>query len=234
MMPGTRLTSGGYKKRPGSLQAGRKGAGGLDWITDGVPMALGDVVLHRGALGPAGQRALMDDIEAVIAAAPPFTPVTPRGQPMSVRMTAAGRFGWVSDRKGYRYEPRHPSGIAWPPIPSLALDLWSRFARTDRAPECCLVNVYREGARMGLHQDRDEADLSQPVLSVSLGDEARFRVGGLSRKDPTRSVWLASGDVAVLAGKGRLAFHGIDRVRNGSSTLVPGGGRINLTLRVVT
>jgi alkylated DNA repair protein (DNA oxidative demethylase) len=113
------------------------------------------------------------------------------------------------------------------------LAVWERFAPGARAPECCLVNLYRE-ARMGLHQDRDEADLSQPVVSISLGDEALFRVGGTERGGPTRSVWLRSGDVAVLAGPARLAFHGVDRVRAGSSSLVPGGGRINLTLRVVT
>jgi alkylated DNA repair protein (DNA oxidative demethylase) len=152
---------------------------------------------------------------------------------MSVRMTSAGRCGWVSDRGGYRYAERHPSGVAWPPIPARVLAIWREVTGLDREPDCCLVNYYDEGARMGLHQDRDEADFSWPVVSVSLGDDGLFRVGGTERSDATASVWLRSGDVAVLEGPSRLAFHGIDRVRAGSSTLLGKGGRINLTLRVV-
>ena len=149
-------------------------------------------------------------------------------------MSAAGAFGWVSDARGYRYAAERPTGGAWPPIPDSVLAVWDALLPGARAPESCLVNLYRGAARMGLHQDRDEADLTQPVLSISLGDEALFRVGGTERGGPTASAWLRSGDVAVLAGAARLAFHGIDRVREGSSRLVPGGGRINLTLRVVT
>jgi alkylated DNA repair protein (DNA oxidative demethylase) len=148
-------------------------------------------------------------------------------------MTSAGRCGWVSDRRGYRYEPRHPSGVDWPPIPDRILGLWREVTRLGRDPDCCLVNYYDAEARMGLHQDRDEADFSWPVVSVSLGDDALVRVGGTERSDPTASLWLRSGDVAVLEGASRLAFHGIDRVRAGSSTLLERGGRINLTLRVV-
>jgi alkylated DNA repair protein (DNA oxidative demethylase) len=152
---------------------------------------------------------------------------------MSVRMTSAGDYGWVSDRRGYRYEPRHPDGMAWPPIPERVLDIWRSVSGASRDPQCCLVNYYDAEARMGLHQDRDEADFSMPVVSISLGDEALFRVGQTTRGGPTKSVWLRSGDVAVLAGAARLVYHGIDRVRAGSSTLLPDGGRINLTLRVV-
>ena len=101
-------------------------------------------------------------------------------------------------------------------------------------PECCLVNFYSDGARMGLHQDKDEGDFEMPVVSVSLGDDALFRIGGRDRRDPTESVWLSSGDVLVLKRDSRLAYHGIDRVKPGSSTLLSNGGRINLTLRVVT
>jgi alkylated DNA repair protein (DNA oxidative demethylase) len=189
-------------------------------------------VIH-GALDPEAQARLLDEVREVVRAAPLFTPVTPGGREMSVRMTSAGRLGWVTDARGYRYEPRHPSGTDWPPVPPLALDLWGRFAGVERDPDCCLVNFYGAGARMGLHQDRDEGDFRWPVLSVSLGDDALFRIGGTRRSDPTASVWLRSGDVAVLAGAARLAFHGIDRVRHGSSTLLRDGGRINLTLRVV-
>ena len=190
--------------------------------------------LFSGLLDRAAQEALVAEIRAVLERAPLVQPVTPRGQKMSVRMSAAGRFGWISDRRGYRYDPRHPSGVDWPPIPEPVLRLWEAVADCPRAPECCLINWYGDGARMGLHQDRDEADLSCPVVSVSLGDEALFRMGGTQRGDPTRSVWLRSGDVVVMGGPARLAFHGIDRLRFGSSTLLPRGGRINLTLRVVT
>jgi alkylated DNA repair protein (DNA oxidative demethylase) len=153
---------------------------------------------------------------------------------MSVRMTAAGRFGWITDRRGYRYEPVQPSGAAWPPIPASVLSVWREVTGLEREPDCCLVNLYREAARMGLHQDRDEADFAWPVLSISLGDEALFRIGGVDRGGSTESVWLRSGDVLVMGGAARLVHHGIDRIRAGSSTLLEGGGRINLTLRVVT
>nr|WP_275403029.1 alpha-ketoglutarate-dependent dioxygenase AlkB [Roseibacterium persicicum] len=196
-------------------------------------MDVGGVAVWAGWLSPAAQAQMVADVRAVAAAAPFFTPETPRGQKMSVRMTAAGDYGWVSDRRGYRYERRHPSGVAWPPIPGSVLAVWRALSGVDRAPQCCLVNWYGEGAKMGLHQDRDEADLAMPVVSISLGDDALFRVGGTVRGGPTRSVWLRSGDVAVLGGAARLAYHGIDRVRPGSSTLLPRGGRINLTLRVV-
>lgn len=198
-----------------------------------LPLDVGGVSVWPGWLDPAAQAAMVDDLRAVVAAAPFFTPETPRGRKMSVRMTAAGQYGWVSDRRGYRYDARHPAGMDWPPIPASVLAVWRAVAGVERDPQCCLVNWYAEGARMGLHQDRDEADFGMPVVSISLGDEALFRVGGTRRGDPTRSVWLRSGDVAVLAGAARLAYHGIDRVRWGSSRLLPAGGRLNLTLRVV-
>lgn len=188
--------------------------------------------IHKALLDPAAQAALLADIEAVVRAAPFFAPVTPRGQAMSVRMTSAGRVGWVSDRRGYRYEPRHPSGVPWPPIPERVLGLWRELCAGGRDPDCCLVNHYGEKARMGLHRDADEADFSWPVLSISLGDPARFRMGGTGRADPTTSLMLESGDVVVMAGSARLAYHGIDRIRFGGSRLLPQGGRINLTCRV--
>ena len=191
------------------------------------------VALHKQMIEPAAQREMLDDLKAVIAAAPLFRPVTPRGKPMSVRMTSAGRVGWVSDRRGYRYEERHPDGGKWPLIPDSVLSVWQGLSGTDRTPDYCLINFYGEGTRMGLHQDRDEQDFSQPVLSISLGDEALFRMGNVERGGATRSVWLRSGDVVVMGGEARLRHHGIDRIRFGSSPLLPNGGRINLTLRVV-
>jgi alkylated DNA repair protein (DNA oxidative demethylase) len=189
--------------------------------------------IHAGLISTVEQAVWVDDIRAVVAAAPLVSPVTPGGRPMSVRMTAAGRLGWVTDRAGYRYAARHPGGGDWPPIPARVLDLWHRLTGLQRAPDCCLINFYGEGARMGMHQDRDEGDFTFPVLSVSLGDDALFRMGGVDRPAPTQSLWLHSGDVVVMGGEARLAWHGIDRVRHGSSTLLPKGGRINLTLRVV-
>lgn len=152
---------------------------------------------------------------------------------MSVRMTSAGKYGWYSDKAGYRYVEHHPSGRDWPAIPDQLCAIWRRFGHADRAPDCCLINFYSEGARMGMHQDRDEADYSWPVVSVSLGDDGLFRMGGTTRRGPTRSIWLKSGDIVVLGGDARLAFHGVDRIRFGSSSLLPQGGRINLTMRVV-
>lgn len=199
------------------------------------------VTVLPGRFDEAAQRALLADIEAVVAAAPFFTPRMPRsGTPFSVRMTNAGPLGWVSDIAGYRYQPTHPdSGTPWPPIPPRLLDLW-REVGAPGEPEACLVNLYAAGAKMGLHQDRDEAAPEAPVVSVSLGDTAVFRMGGTTRRGPTRSIRLASGDVVVFGGPARLMFHGIDRVLAGSSRLLPSspafaeGGRINLTLRRVS
>ncbi len=190
------------------------------------------VMLFQGLLAPEEQVRIVEDLRGVARAAPFFRPVTSRGQQMSVRMTSAGAVGWVSDRKGYRYEEKHPAGSDWPPIPGSVLAVWARVVPEARQPDSCLVNFYGEGARMGMHQDRDEADLDQPVVSISLGDDALFRIGNLTRGGRTESVWLKSGDVLVIGGAARLVYHGIDRIRSGYSTLLPEGGRINLTLRV--
>ncbi len=188
--------------------------------------------LHPGYLGAADQQALVDTVLAVALSAPFYRAITPSGKPMSVEMTNFGAVGWFSDHAGYRYRRFHPeTGRPWPAIPPFLLKLWRTLADRRADADCCLVNLYRDGALMGLHQDRDEADFSFPVLSVSLGDTAVFRIGGVSRKGPSRSVRLASGDICVLAGADRLAFHGVDRVLGGSSRLIPGGGRLNLTLR---
>jgi alkylated DNA repair protein (DNA oxidative demethylase) len=164
-----------------------------------------------------------------------FAPAMPRtGRPFSVRMTNCGPLGWVSDRDGYRYQARHPdTGRPWPPIPADIASVWRELLPEAPAPEACLVNYYSGTAKMGLHQDRDERAFDVAVLSISLGDEARFRIGGPSRGDPTRAFRLRSGDVFAFGGESRLAFHGVDRVLPGTSGLLAEGGRFNLTLRRV-
>ncbi|MEO0487655.1 MAG: alpha-ketoglutarate-dependent dioxygenase AlkB [Pseudomonadota bacterium] len=186
-----------------------------------------------GYLDAGAQAALVEDVRDVLRAAPLVQPVTPSGKPMSVRMSAAGRLGWITDRRGYRYAAQHPNGTPWPPIPEAVLRLWHDVTGLPRVPDCCLINWYGAGAKMGLHQDRDEGDFSWPVVSVSLGDEALFRMGNPTRGGKTESIWLRSGDVVVMGGEARLAYHGVDRVKHGSSGLLRQGGRINLTLRVV-
>jgi alkylated DNA repair protein (DNA oxidative demethylase) len=175
-------------------------------------------------------------LREIIRAAPLFEPRMPRtGKAFSVRMTNCGPLGWVSDVAGYRYQPQHPdTGAPWPAMPDAALRAWAELAPGAPAPEACLVNFYEPGARMGLHQDRDEQDLSTPVVSLSLGDSCLFRVGGTVRGAPTRSFRLHSGDALTLGGPARLAFHGVDRIMPGTSTLLASGGRINLTLRRVS
>jgi len=188
-------------------------------------------------LDQGAQNALLAALRRVIAEAPLFTPTMPRsGNPMSVRMTNCGPLGWVTDKeRGYRYQATHPeTGKPWPPIPQMLLDLWDGVADYPFPPQACLVNYYTGSAKMGLHQDKDEEDFSAPVLSVSLGDTGVFRVGGRSRKDPTKTFELKSGDVVALGGEDRLAYHGIDRILQGTSDLIPEGGRFNLTLRRVT
>jgi alkylated DNA repair protein (DNA oxidative demethylase) len=182
------------------------------------------------------QQGLLEDIRAVVVQAPLYRPEMPRsGKPFSVRMTNCGELGWVADKAGYRYQDQHPvTGAPWPPIPERLLKLWDDLTGYPRPPQACLVNFYDTGARMGLHQDRDESDFSAPVLSISLGDACLFRIGGTERRQPTRSFRLESGDVVILGGESRLAFHGVDRIYPTTSTLLRDGGRINLTLRRVT
>ncbi|KQY23845.1 alpha-ketoglutarate-dependent dioxygenase AlkB [Rhizobium sp. Root483D2] len=190
-----------------------------------------------GFLDRPRQEALVESIRAIVADAPLYVPVMPRtGKPMSVRMTNCGSLGWVTDKeRGYRYQPLHPvTGKPWPAIPDALLDIWRTVSGTSKEPEACLVNFYADDARMGLHQDRDEKDLETPVVSISLGDSCLFRVGNTERSGGTLSFKLSSGDIVVLGGEGRLAFHGVDKIYPNTSTLLKKGGRINLTLRRVT
>lgn len=210
---------------------------GLRGDTPGLPAG----VIHRPYWSAEDQRRAVAAVKAVAAEAPFFTPTMPRtGRPFSVRMTNCGRLGWVSDKDGgYRYQATHPlTGQPWPPIPEIVMDVWRAVSGYPHPPEACLVNSYAPGAKMGLHQDRDEEAFEAPVVSLSLGDTCLFRIGGATRGDPTRSFRLSSGDVVVLGGPSRLAFHGVDRIYPGTSALLrdwfPAGGRINLTLRRVT
>ena len=194
------------------------------------------LILHPAHFSRAMQEELLVAIREIVRAAPLFTPRMARtGKEFSVRMTNCGPLGWVSDRVGgYRYQATHPdSGARWPEIPASLLELWSDKAMCPDPPEACLVNFYAAAARMGLHADSDEREPRAPVVSVSLGATCLFRYGGVSRRDPTKSVRLASGDVVVIGGASRLCFHGVDRLFPGTSTLLPNDSRINLTLRRV-
>ena len=225
-----------FDRRSHQLGSGGTGPPERFWIRTMQTLSPG-VRYLPAVLDAAEQDDLVEAIRTVVKAAPLFVPVMPRtGKPMSVRMTNCGSLGWVTDKeRGYRYQPTHPqTGEPWPPIPARLLDLWKKFSDYLAPPEACLVNFYEPGARMGLHQDRDEQEFDAPVVSVSLGDTCLFRVGGTERGDKTVSFKLQSGDVVVLGGEGRLAYHGVDRIYPGTSTVLKQGGRVNLTLRRVT
>jgi len=196
-------------------------------------LAPGAWLLHGFALGEA--TAVLAAIESVAAAAPFRHLVTPGGFRMSVAMTNCGRLGWVSDRRGYRYDAHDPlSGRPWPPMPPVFLELARDAAQasgfSDFDPDACLVNQYTPGARLTLHQDRDESDLSAPIVSVSLGLPATFLFGGNARSDKQRRVPLQHGDVVVWGGPARLYHHGVLAVKDGQHELL-GSRRLNLTFR---
>jgi alkylated DNA repair protein (DNA oxidative demethylase) len=173
---------------------------------------------------------------AVRGDAPFYRPSMPRtGQPLSVVMSNFGPLGWVTDKDGgYRYQDTHPkTGKKWPPMPQILLDTWDGLTGYPAPPDACLINWYQEGSKMGMHVDRDEYELGAPIVSISLGDKARYRLGGPERGGTTMSLKLSSGDVVVLADDARACYHGVDKIFYGSSRLVPKGGRINLTLRRV-
>lgn len=194
---------------------------------------IGGFKVFKGCLETTTQATVVAELRDIARVAPMRAPVTRWGKTMRVEMTSAGRVGWICDPQGYRYEPKQPNGGDWPAIPNSVLDIWRRVTGLARDPDCCLINYYGQDARMGLHQDKDEGDFAWPVVSVSLGDEALFRVGGRERGGKTQSIWLTSGDVVVMGGAARLAYHGVDKIRFGSSKLLADGGRINITLRVV-
>jgi DNA oxidative demethylase len=191
-------------------------------------------VLLRGFARPQ-QHELMTAVEAVIAQAPFRHLTTPGGHRMSVAMTNCGSYGWVSDASGYRYDSIDPvSAKPWPPMPPLFRKLAEQAAAeagfAGFAPDACLINRYEPGARLTLHQDRDERNLGAPIVSVSLGLPATFLFGGMKRSDKTQRYRLEHGDVAVWGGPSRLAFHGVAPLADGEHGLL-GRKRINLTFR---
>ncbi len=185
------------------------------------------------------QRKLVSLVLSLAEKAPFYPPTMRDGTPFRVKVTSFGSVGWTADAMGYRYVERHPlTGQAWPSIPSeivtLAIEAAAESGFPGFEPESCLVNLYKGDGRLGLHQDSDELDLKSPIVSVSLGDDCVFRFGGTEKADPTHDWTLRSGDVVVFGGPTRLAWHGLRKIAYGSSDLVPGGGRINLTIRRVT
>ena len=221
-----------------------EGDQGRDRRRPGAGLPAGLRVLPR-FLDAAAQQRMLAAVRRVIAAAPLYVPEMPRtGRPMSVRMTNCGPLGWVTSKdEGYRYQRTHPvTGHPWPPIPEEIMAVWQAVAArpgsggtaAEAPPEACLVNWYGPGAKLGLHVDRDEDQYDAPVVSISLGDDAWFRVGGLARRDPTTRIRLASGDIVVMGGPARLIHHGIDRILPGTGALLDAPGRLNLTLRRVT
>lgn len=194
--------------------------------------------LMAGYFDRAAQEALVDEIMAILKIAPIYQPVMPRsGRPLSVKMSNCGTLGWISEKSGYRYGATHPvTGEPWPPIPEALMALWRQHSDWPDLPEACLINHYDEAARLGLHIDADESATHAPVISVSLGDSAYFRLGGANRKGPTQRLTLHSGDVVILGGASRRYYHGVDKILPGTSSLLPESfrpGRINLTLRRV-
>lgn len=195
-------------------------------------MAEGAMLLRGKALA---YEALLSGLDAIIAAAPFRHMVTPGGFVMSVAMTNCGNAGWVTDRTGYRYDRNDPeTGRPWPSMPEaflrLAIDAATEVGYPTFRPDACLINRYEPGARLSLHQDKNERDFANPIVSVSLGLPATFQFGGLKRTDPVRKFALHYGDVAVWGGPSRLCYHGVPTLKDGHHPRL-GRMRINLTFR---
>ena len=193
--------------------------------------------LIPGYLDQLQQSEVLEEIREIIRVAPLYNPTMPKtGKPLSVQMSNCGELGWVCDKQGgYRYQAHHPlTGANWPPIPQSLINIWDELASSKVTPEACLINFYQANARMGLHQDKDEENFNEPVISISLGDTCLFRLGSPERGGRTISFKLNSGDALILSDSSRMAFHGVDRIYADTSTLLKNGGRVNLTLRRVT
>jgi DNA oxidative demethylase len=197
------------------------------------PLGEGAMLL-RGCVGD-DEQALLADLRLIIKAAPFRHLITPGGHTMSVAMTNCGRVGWVSDSSGYRYDPLDPgSGENWPAMPPSLRNLAARAASEggyeNFTPDACLINRYKPGAKLSLHQDKDELDLGAPIVSVSLGLPATFLFGGLTRNAVQKRYRLTHGDVVVWGGPSRLAYHGVAPLPEGEHPVM-GAQRINLTFR---
>lgn len=203
--------------------------------TKDIALPLEGFLHHSQLLNIGEQRRLLADIQQCEIEAPYFQPTMPgTGQPLSVKMTSCGALGWVSDKSGYRYERNHPlTGKPWPSIPESALEVWRNCYDGRVEPDTCLINFYAPTARLGLHRDEDEDTYEYPIVSVSLGMAATFQIGGLRREDPKRSLRLFSGDIVVLGGNSRLAYHGVSRILKSQPDPLHLRGRVNLTLRRV-
>ena len=202
-----------------------------------APLRTRGLVIHEQFLDRAAQELVLQAVRGILAEAPLYVPKMPRtGRPMSVRMTNCGPLGWVTSKdEGYRYQATHlETGRPWPPIPAIILAVWDEVTDYPAPPEACLVNWYEPGAKLGLHVDSDEEVFDAPVVSISLGDDAWFRIGGPKRRDSTERVRLRSGDVIVMGDDARLIHHGVDRIVPGTCNLIGERGRFNLTLRRVT
>lgn len=198
-----------------------------DLLPEGAAIFPGLALTHESML--------LDALANIVAAAPFRHMVTPGGFTMSVAMTNCGALGWITDRRGYRYSPVDPlSNTAWPPMPDvlrdLARDAATRAGYAGFDPDACLVNRYEPGARMSLHQDKNERDMTAPIVSVSLGLPASFQVGGLARTDRVHKLALTHGDVLVWGGPSRLVYHGILPLKDGQHAAL-GRARVNLTFR---
>ncbi len=203
---------------------------------DRTPALPEGFILLAGALSIETQRRVFGALERVLQAAPPVPTRTKGGGTTSAAMTNCGDAGWWSDARGYRYVPENPAtGRPWPPIPGDFMDIihevrvgspWPAFS-----PDACLINFYGPGAKMGLHQDRDEKDFSQPIFTVCLGDSADFLVGGFARANKTMAMKVRSGDVILMGGASRMRFHGIRKIYPDTSPLPAIKGRYSLTFR---
>jgi DNA oxidative demethylase len=216
------------RRRASELPSGVSGSGpSVEALADGATV-LRDFATPEAA-------ALLDMVWQIAAVAPFRQMVTPGGFRMSVAMTNCGRAGWVTDRRGYRYDPLDPmTERPWPAMPAAFQRLAARAAAAGGfgsfTPDACLINRYEPGSRLSLHQDRNERDFAAPIVSVSLGLPAVFLFGGLRRNDRPRRLRLEGGDIVVWGGPARLAFHGIDPLAAGDDPLT-GPCRVNLTLR---
>lgn len=195
--------------------------------------------LFKSKLTKVAQQEILAAARVIVRQAPLFRPAMPgSGQPFNYAMTNCGDLGWVADKDGYRYQEDHPNtGKGFPAMPQvireLTIDLAKETGNDDFYPESCLLNFYSKGAKLGLHQDITENNLSAPIISISLGDTGIFVLGGKHRTDKTKQYIIQSGDCIVMSGESRMYFHSFKGIVPNTSSLLKNGGRLNLTIRQV-